>query len=256
MRIQYNSCLLALCTAALLMPAWVAAGPSTMADLAHVSRSIGRQPTYRTKEPRYCLFVFGPRAKYRIWLVLDGDTLYVDRNGDGDLTESGKSTHAASTDADVTRYKPITIFREDGKTEEKFGLVLHGSADFLAGKYSAKVVPAFYVGWHGRMYGSLGDETGSIVWGTSPKTAPILPIGGPLQMGFEAPAESAVEIHNDGNCSLTACVGTKGLGKGAFVYLMHDVIPEGFHPSAVLEFQNKTPGGPPIRVHTLLAGRC
>jgi hypothetical protein len=34
--------------------------------------------------------VFGPDAKKRIWLMLDGDELYVDRNGDGDLTGKEK----------------------------------------------------------------------------------------------------------------------------------------------------------------------
>src|SRR5262249_4307689 len=41
-------------------------------------------------KPRYCLLVFGPEAKTRVWLVLDGDVLYVDRNGNGDLTEAGE----------------------------------------------------------------------------------------------------------------------------------------------------------------------
>jgi len=34
--------------------------------------------------------VFGPQRKHRVWLVLDGDMLYVDKNGNGDLTEEGK----------------------------------------------------------------------------------------------------------------------------------------------------------------------
>jgi WD40 repeat protein len=38
--------------------------------------------------------VFGPEAKTRIWLVLDGKTLYVDRNGNGDLTEDGEKVAA------------------------------------------------------------------------------------------------------------------------------------------------------------------
>jgi hypothetical protein len=34
--------------------------------------------------------VFGPEAKRSVWLVIDGEDLYVDRNGNGDLTEKGK----------------------------------------------------------------------------------------------------------------------------------------------------------------------
>ena len=43
------------------------------------------------------LLVFGPKAEHRSWLVVDGDgieadsgrVLYLDRNGNGDLTEPG-----------------------------------------------------------------------------------------------------------------------------------------------------------------------
>src|SRR5204862_2421022 len=40
--------------------------------------------------PQYALLVFGPEAKLRVWVVIDGDTVYVDRNGNGDLTEAGE----------------------------------------------------------------------------------------------------------------------------------------------------------------------
>src|SRR6516165_8687388 len=60
------------------------------ADLAKIERKIAKEPAYQTKTPKYCLVVFGLDAKSRVWLVQDGDTLYVDRHGNGDLTEDGK----------------------------------------------------------------------------------------------------------------------------------------------------------------------
>src|SRR5262249_4699298 len=66
-------------------------GPAAVpADLAKVERRILKEPAYQTKTPRYCLLVVGPEAKKKIWLVQDGDVLYVDRNGNGDLTEDGE----------------------------------------------------------------------------------------------------------------------------------------------------------------------
>ena len=59
--------------------------PGYATDLSKIDRTIGKEPAYQSK-PKYCLVVFGPEAKTRVWLVLDGDVLYVDRNGDGDLT--------------------------------------------------------------------------------------------------------------------------------------------------------------------------
>jgi hypothetical protein len=67
----------------------VSAPPLPAADLTTINRTIKKQPAYKTK-PSYCLLVFGPEAKTRAWVVLDGDLLYIDLNGNGDLTEEGK----------------------------------------------------------------------------------------------------------------------------------------------------------------------
>src|SRR5262245_12310826 len=63
--------------------------PSAAVDLTRIDRTIAKEPAYKSK-PKYCLLVFGPEAKTRVWLVLDGEVLYVDRNGNGDLTQEGK----------------------------------------------------------------------------------------------------------------------------------------------------------------------
>src|SRR5262249_34375204 len=63
------------------------------ADLSQIDRTIAKEPAYKSK-PRYCLLAFGPAAKTRVWLVLDGDVLYADRNGNSDLTEPDKKIAA------------------------------------------------------------------------------------------------------------------------------------------------------------------
>ena len=63
---------------------------SAAVDLRTIDRSILKEPAYRTGQPKYCLAVFGPKAETRVWLVLDGDTLFIDRNGNLDLTEVGE----------------------------------------------------------------------------------------------------------------------------------------------------------------------
>src|SRR6266566_2992050 len=74
-----------------LAPAVLVLAPlAQAADLAKIERKIAKEPTYQTQTPKYCLLVFGLDAKTRVWLVQDGDTLYLDRNGNGDLTEDGK----------------------------------------------------------------------------------------------------------------------------------------------------------------------
>jgi len=233
------------------------ATPAEAPELSKVDRTVKKEPTYKGK-PRYCLLAFGQDAKYRVWLVLDGDTLYVDRNGNGDLTEPGESTTPEGDNTDPMSFTPITILRPDGKTEEKLSFALYGWFDYKAGRQSAEVSPSVHVWWHGRWYGSWGDETGPCVWGGKPKDAPVLHVGGPLQMGIEVRAHQAFERKGDGQYELSVGVGTYGMGKGSFVHLCYanGAIPEGVYPTADLEFPNKTPGGAPVSVRAVLKQRC
>ena len=58
--------------------------PAGATDLKMLDRTIGKEPKYSSR-PNYALLVFGPEAKTRVWLILVGQVLYVDRNGNGDL---------------------------------------------------------------------------------------------------------------------------------------------------------------------------
>ena len=60
------------------------------ADMEKIDHPLVKEPAYQSKAPKYALTVFGPEARMCIWLVLDETTLYVDRNGNGDLTEAGE----------------------------------------------------------------------------------------------------------------------------------------------------------------------
>ena len=63
-------------------------------DLGKIERRIAREPVYKSKQPLYGLYVFGPQARTRVWAIFDKsrpdatdyDILYFDRNADGDLT--------------------------------------------------------------------------------------------------------------------------------------------------------------------------
>ena len=81
-----------------LLVAGLLAAPAAAADLSALGRTIRKELAYAGR-PRYCLLVFGPEARDRVWLVHDGDALYVDRNGNGDLTDPGEAV-AAQRDKD------------------------------------------------------------------------------------------------------------------------------------------------------------
>src|SRR5262245_45048150 len=91
------------------------ASTTLAADLTKVDRTIVREPVYKST-PKYGLLVFGPEARTRVWLVKDGDTLYVDRNGNGDLTEAGEKV-AAKTNRQT----------EDGEFDFLAGEIVDGA---------------------------------------------------------------------------------------------------------------------------------
>src|SRR5262245_13164958 len=92
------------------------APPGFAVDLTKIDRSISKEPAYRGK-PRYGLLVLGRKAETRIWLVIDGKTLYVDRNGNGDLTEPGERVLAENTNStDILEFRAGEFLEADGKT--------------------------------------------------------------------------------------------------------------------------------------------
>src|SRR5438552_416537 len=91
-----------------------------------IERKITKEPAYKSK-PKYCLLVFGPEAKTRVWLVQDGDTLYVDRNGNGDLTEAGEKVAAnrnTAQDSGESSYVfEVGDLQVGGKTHKDFTVI-------------------------------------------------------------------------------------------------------------------------------------
>src|SRR5436189_297280 len=102
-------------TLSLLAAVLLLTAPAQAADLAKVPRTIAREPVYQTRTPKYCLLVFGLDAKTRVWLVQDGDTLFVDRNGNGDLTQDGKRVKLKQKD-DAYRIFEVGDLKLDGLT--------------------------------------------------------------------------------------------------------------------------------------------
>jgi hypothetical protein len=98
----------------------------------------------------------------------------------------------------------------------------------------------------------------AVIWSRHPKTAPILHVGGPLQMGFEVRAKNAFTQKTADTFELNVGVGTKGISKGSFVHLKYwnGAIPDQLQPTARLEFSNGIPGGPPVRLEVTLRHRC
>ena len=222
------------------------------ADLAKIDRTIAREPKYESKTPRYSLLVFGPEAKERVWLVLDGESLFVDRNANGDLTEDGERLGVKTPNQDPAQFEP-TELTLNGK-QHKFMFHLFGWFEYRKGK-PGRLQPSVDVWWNDEQrFGAWGDEESPLKFSDTPRTAPIVHIGGPLQMGFEV--RHPLSKVGRGEFELNTAVGTKGLGRGTFAHLVYNVIPEDVFPEATPEFPNADPKGPPIKIEMPIKERC
>jgi hypothetical protein len=214
-----------------MLAALALAGPAAAADLTKIDRTIAKQPAYLTKSPKYCLLTFGPEAKDRFWLVLDGDRLYVDRNGNGDLTEKGQCVTSTSA-----WFQAGDLLGADGKAKHtRLRLRRHDGGIRLIVQVGGK---------HRQFVGF--DDTDPLHFADRPGDAPVVHFDGPLSIRlYEGPPRFVPGKH----CELNVAIGTPGLGKGTFAAIeCCTVFSKGTAPLAEIDFPAREPGGKPNAV--------
>jgi hypothetical protein len=248
---------------------------------AKVERTIAKEPNYKGK-PRYCQLVFGPKASEWVWLVQDGEVLYVDRRGNGDLTGAECKILAAKTpertvegrfDFEVTdltvggrvhkklmvHLRPLTQYAEGslGKRAEVKAALAKDAHAAVASIYAEVDVPGLKgsgVGRRARFLAGPADLTGVLLLGDSPANAPIVHFGGPLQVTFYSERPT---LRLGRSTDMVLVVGTPGEGPGTFAMVAYeDTIPEQARPVAEIAFPSARPGGAPIVERFELKQRC
>lgn len=239
--------------------------PSAFAvDLTKIDRAIRKEPAYRTK-PRYALLVLGPKAETRIWLVIDHKTLYIDRNGNGDLTEEGEQVPARekTISADSLEFRAGGFVEADGKTRHS-NLVVY---QYFARQFGHVVNSVAVMDVLDAFGQSTNGENGCS-FGDSPRDAPVIHLNGPLTMRVHS-----VEVDYPGGCKvkefpfqlqagervshLHVQVGTPGLGKGTFAALaVEERFPAGLHPTVEVIVPSKSDSRKTIKAEFLLKERC
>jgi hypothetical protein len=180
---------------------WTA--PASAADLTKIDRRIAREPTYRTKTPKYCLVVFGAEAKTRVWFVRDGNELYVDRNGNGDLTEPGNRLTATSKGAWL-KYS-VGEIAGPGGTTWNLDVSLRRRPE-----EDQRII--FVLDRERRQYVGFDDEA-PFHWADRPADAPIIHVDGPLEFRLYGDPPRFVPGQTT---ILDVAIGTPGVGKGSF----------------------------------------
>jgi hypothetical protein len=229
------------CWAALTLLLALPASSIHATDLAKIERTIAKEPVYKNK-PKYCLLVFGSEAKFRVWLVLDGHTLYVDRNSNGNLTEADeKIVLEEGRDFPGTRQCRLRSFP-------------------VVDRHIAEISLRFVAHPDGRCFVLVrGGTVAHHVWGLprdlrfadQARDAPIIHLFGPATIILkESPALTPGK-----SVTLEALVGTQGLAEGTFAWFEHG-LPEKETIAGEAEFPARAPGQPSIKRKFSLKGGC
>jgi hypothetical protein len=278
----------------------VLGGTAVAEGLGKIDRTIGKQPAYASKKPKYCLLVFGPKAKTRVWLVLDlaydplkekpgkNDSLFVDLNGDGDLTdpkeriaatvvtkkgsELGLPTNIGDFevrdhDTHVPHFQIGDVKGRDGKTT--YAKLVVDVGWYVFGRKDRAVTVAVDVPGYSRQ--SVG---GSAWWfADSPAKAPVVWFDGALTLrlapsgllhmpvdytGKEPPPSWQEEfpLVRGKTMPLRSEIGSAGVGLGTFNTVAVNIPPNDVHPIAKVVFAHTDPKRPPIEVTADLNKRC
>jgi hypothetical protein len=182
----------------------VSLGHTGPVDLSKIDRTVGREPAYRTQSPKYCLLLFGPEAKTRVWLVHDGDRLYVDRNGNGDLSEEGEEVKAVEQRSNLSSATKgerveswswkfdIGAIREGQLKHDALVIeISHGEYSLKEGKL--RIVDHTFVTlklegkWQQSAYGPFS-------FARRPQDAPVIHFNGPLTIVPRYESHNVVEL--------------------------------------------------------------
>jgi hypothetical protein len=220
---------------------------SAKVDYAKVERRIGKEPVYAAT-PQYALLLFGPQGTLRVWLVVDGKTMYLDRDGDGDLT-GGDERLPRKEDR-----KDVVLRDADGKTR----YVITSASTFAEEPQTLFVEVRIEgpVAYHQYTTVELRDK---------PSAARIAHFHGPLTaqavtVQWKLPPKLALAA-GDEPTDLRALVGTLDAEHGCWVVVRSHVGNDklafpGAEPVVDVEFPAKTPGGAPLKRRFALAEFC
>jgi hypothetical protein len=253
--------------------------PALAADLTKIERTLIKEPIYQTKTPKYGLLAFGVDAKIRVWVVLDGDVMYLDRNGNGDLTESGKRVDAKYSRhypdvprpelADFWEFQLDSRPRNQQPSKESI-LSCKPSVtwflidqevlrdDYTPKDEGEKLALEYFRERQVRVAVFLDDrkfeQDGYATFADRPQDAPIIHFDGPLNLRVDEAKFGPLELRRGQTSELYAKVITPGL-KATTVVLTHGP-PESAHPVIEIDWPAPATGEPAPPSTVELRERC
>src|SRR5262245_24153238 len=237
-------------------------------DLSAIPRQIKKQPAYQSGQPKFAVLVFGPKAETRIWAVIDGDTLYLDRNGNGDLTEADERF-----DLEVTHF--TKEIRDDAKTLK---LIHLNGPNVGANKDNDKSpilsceprVTWFHLfhlvptegsyqenswtksSFDVTIFANGCNEFARSEFGDSPEEAAVVSFLGPKTFKHDHGDEPILRRGESNDLT----VGIMQQGIHSKTVIDHNFVPENIHPVVEIECPSRFANRPPVRVRAELTHRC
>lgn len=228
-------------------------------DLTTIQKPTLKEPAYRNK-PEYALLVLGAKCEKQLWMVHDGDVLYFDRTGSGDLTvpEARVSMDAKASAPSEFDYvfdigklpgmpgEPVNVQlvtrRLSSLPELNSSMKQAVSRDANAVTYALHLQskhPTWKgLGVEGRLMYAAGyiDHRGALLFGKTAAEAPVIHIGGPLQI---LPYGDQPRIAAGSSREITLAVGTPGVGAGSTAFIGYEkTISPGALPSLEVKYSN------------------
>jgi hypothetical protein len=188
-----------------------------------VDRKIVKEPKYASS-PRYALLILGTAGESKVWMVEDGKTLYIDKNGNGDLTDDGPPIAQSNVSARDCDYVLDEIEPLDGSRHTTFRLARwnYGDKDDSYGLVlSLGGTTPMYCGWFGPF------------WGPSSETTQIFHFGGPLT---PVKLRGKNFVVGGGTVRLSVAFFNEGRRKGSATRLSIDALPANVVPEVHIDW--------------------
>lgn len=222
-------------------------------------RVLFNEPTYQ-RSPGYLLFSFDDQLTLQHWLVVDGTTIYFDRNGNGDITEAeDRVVVDKDKSGDESLFFPLGDITVAGRKHVNLSLKLSRLGKFVdrddapdARKLDTKATVVelwgeFEIpGYRGRCaYGRVPryvgpyDNEGFLELQPSPKTAKVVHFSNHWCVQLQHQQKLFQGIEQD----VIVNVGSRGLGAGTFSKLGYEkMIPEDLQPRLKFSFARNGSG--------------
>jgi predicted choloylglycine hydrolase len=227
---------------------------ASASDYDKIERRLVKEPVYQTKSPKYALLLFGPQMGLRVWIVMDGEILYVDRNGNGDLTEPGERFDKEASCKDVEIADPDRVTKY---------VIKKVSSDYSTYTPEARqkrtaegIPPALLVTVEIQGQFRYWQYCDVQQMRDAPQKAMIAHFHGPLTVGprtinWRLPTSTALHFGNQPDM-LAGVIGTMDEKHGCWVVVQtHEgdkcLFPEGVRPVAVVEFPPKDRNGTTVK---------